>query len=522
MKRIVFWIALLPACLLQAQVIQIKERLLQDVKLDTDLEMDSFMQLHMFITGNIYQPEQQIRQSFDVKKNRYDFQHQLKYVQPILNLGDLVIGSLKTHFLNQPDNPFSTPDEFALALKYAGLQVLADADGFSAYVDKAGLQRTKSLLDGMDIQMLGVYPDNYTRLGNYPLIINRKGFRIALLNYTEVINNRPSASRDLIINQTDRSLLEMDLRMARVQNPDYIILLMDWGLQPGGFNQQQAYDLSVWCMERGVDMVLGTHKNKVLPIDPAEFVYQGKPKEGIIAYSLGNLIGADAKDENRSGYILDVVLQKNRYSGETRMQDFGIIPIYQYYDSFTTAGSIPLYVVPCSNVEDGTLLPKMPYLHKRKTVNAAFEMRKMLGIAADEVRYNMSEENVSDMAEYIQITQAPLNNPMSMTRPESIQSGASPVARQQVEMLDDTLYRIQIYMLKRPIALDTNYYTHLKGYEMIKENGYYYYYLMNNSSLKEVYDQWIRQMRPRYRQSMVVGFYQGRRVREITEPLPDR
>ena len=204
---------------------------MQDVRPDMDLETDSFIPLQLFFTGNIYQPEQQIAACYDAQKNQYDFRDQLKYVQPILNLGDLVLGSLKTHFLNQADNPFSTPDAFALALKYAGIQVLADADAYNAYVDKAGLLRTRDLLDKMDMQLFGVYPDNYTRLGNYPLIINRKGFRIALLNYTEVINNRPSVSRDVIINQTDRSLLEMDLRMARVQNPDFIVLFIDWGLQ---------------------------------------------------------------------------------------------------------------------------------------------------------------------------------------------------------------------------------------------------------------------------------------------------
>lgn len=522
MKQWLFILLLFSVFRMEAQVIQIKERLLQDVRPDMDLETDSFIPLQLFFTGNIYQPEQQIAACYDAQKNQYDFRDQLKYVQPILNLGDLVLGSLKTHFLDQPDNPFSTPDAFALALKYAGIQVLADADGFNAYVDKVGLQRTRDLLDKMDMQLFGVYPDNYTRLGNYPLIINRKGFRIALLNYTEVINNRSSVSRDVIINQTDRSLLEMDLRMARVQNPDFIVLFIDWGMQPGGYNQQHAHDLSVWCMERGVDLVVGSHKNKVLPIDPVDFMYGGKEKQGVIAYSLGNLIGADPKEENRSGYLLEVMLQKNKYTGVTRMQDFGIIPVYQYYDSFTTPGKIPMYVVPCSNVEDGSLLPKMPYLHKRKTVNAAFEMRKMLGVAADEVRYNMTEENVAEMAEFIQITQAPLNNRMSMARPEMIQAASSPVARQQVEILQDTLYRIQFYMLKRPIPLDTNYYTHLKGYEMVKENGYYYYYLMSSSSLKEVHDHWLRQMRPRYKQSMVVAFYQGRRVREITEPLPPK
>src|SRR6478735_8533712 len=63
-------------------------------------EVDSFRTLHLVIAGNVYQTEQHLAYAFDKQKGTYDFKNELKYVQPILGLGDITIANLKTSFGN--------------------------------------------------------------------------------------------------------------------------------------------------------------------------------------------------------------------------------------------------------------------------------------------------------------------------------------------------------------------------------------------------------------------------------------
>ena len=75
----------------------------------------------------------------------------------------------------------------------------------------------------------------------------------------------------------------------------------------------------------------------------------------------------------------------------------------------------------------------------------------------------------------------------------------------------DTVYRVQFYALRKPIPLDTNYYTHLKGYEVIEENGYFKYMLGRFKSYEDCLRFWKSQIQPRYKESFIVKYVDGKR-----------
>src|SRR4051812_11756219 len=194
-------------------IIDFRHRFIQADSPDLlDEGIDSFRSLHLMIAGNVYQTEQHLSFAFDKQKGTYDFKSELRYVQPILGLGDITIANLKTSFGNDVKNMFSSPDEFALALKYAGINTLMHANVLTANIDKATLKRTRELLYSFDMLHTGAYTDNMQRNGNNPLIINKKGFRIAILNYTR-LTTRPSISHDFLINEASKLNIEMDMRM---------------------------------------------------------------------------------------------------------------------------------------------------------------------------------------------------------------------------------------------------------------------------------------------------------------------
>lgn len=574
---------------------------------DDITKVDSFRILHLMIAGNVYQTEKHIQYAYDEAQNKYDFKNELKYVQPLLNLGDITIANLKTSFGKDATDMFSSPDEFALALKYSGINAVMHANIHTANIDKATLNRTRDLLNSYDINHTGAFNDPMERNGNYPLIINKKGFRIAILNYATLVS-RPAISRTFIINEPDKTVIERDMRMALANKPDFIIVYFDWGTNKQDIPSFQQMDLVQYAFQQGANFVVGTQPNAPMRIDYMNYYASGMMKEGIVAYSLGNLIASNEEVRNRNGYVIDMELKKNNFTGATDINDWGVIPVYTYYDTVSVKGKTKVFSVPCSAVENGDVLESIPYIEKRRAVNSAYEIRKLLGSTADEIQYNLTELAVNNVEETINMTNASLNNKFSLKREEDVEPSDAPAlmvatlnstnppsldmlykepeklvvtkeipaakknsklekAKNKVETVfgvpalkdtivaipvpanvkaieistqlpasistniktevnatmtpitgktlkvaADTFYRIQFYALKRLIPLDTNYYTHLKGYEVQREDSLFKYLLGKYLRYDECLTYWKSQIQPRYKQSFIVKYVSGKRI----------
>lgn len=474
--------------------------------------VDSFRLLHLIIAGNIYQSDYQVRHAYNPVTKKYDFSTELRYIDPVLNLGDVVIANIKTGFTGDNTNPFSAPDEFAFALKYSGLNNCVMANQNTAYLDKKSMLRTKKTLETFDIHSTGAFTDNGMRNGNYPLLINRKGFKIALLNYTS-ISQRPGISRDYIINQIDHVQIERDMRAARALQPDFIIVYLDWG---GNYQEYPAYSqeaLGKFILEQGANLVVGTFPNTVQRIDLMNYYYGNKEKEGMVCYSLGNLISGTNETRTKSGIIMDIDLKKNNFTGQTSIGDYGFIPLWNYFD---TSGKKRTYVIPVASVEQSQLFNNLPKDEKRNMSARTMEIRKMLGRSSDEIQYNLSEIVVENVSQSTMLTNAPLNNRFNPFDEKSLEKSAPPTVKLNIPVTEDTIYRIQFYELKKLVPIDTAYYDHLKGYEVLLEGGTYRYLLGNSTSLASTLKLYYDVMKPRYKTCFIVVYYQGRRVKTIT------
>ncbi|MFN8287370.1 MAG: CapA family protein [Chitinophagales bacterium] len=402
-------------------IIHFKQRLLKNKMVDDGPQqnVDSNRVLHLMIAGNVYQTERHVDYAYDNKTGKYNFRNELKYIQPILGLGDITIANLKTSFGGDVKNMYSSPDEFALALKYSGISAVMHANLHTANVDRTSMKRTRDMLYDFGMYHTGAFADNFQRTGNYPLIINKKGFRIAILNYGN-IGKRPSISRDFVINEIDRNAIERDMRMARANKPDFTIVYIDWGANNQSIPSYDQMELAQFCFQQGANMVVGTHPNTPMRLDYMSYNSNGTQKEGIVAYSLGNLIGSNEEIKNRNGYVIDLEIKKNNFTGDVNLGDWGVIPVYTYYDTNSVSGKISVYSLACSAVENGDILPNLPYIEKRRVINGAYEVRKLLGSTADEIQYNMTEMACNNVMETIDLTNAALNNKYNQTRKENI------------------------------------------------------------------------------------------------------
>jgi len=480
---------------------------------DEPARQDSFRKLHIVIAGNIYKSQEQIKNAYDSSERKFDFAPELRHVNPIMNIGDIVLAQLKTSFQADPSSPYSAPDEFALSIKYAGINHCMLANKNTMNIEKKSLVRTQKAMRVFDIQTTGAFSDNRERNGNYPLFIEKKGFKIAVLNYV-AISRRPSISLDYVINQLDQNQIERDMKVARDQNPDYIIVYIDWGDNFQDYPSLNQETTAKFIFEQGADLIVGTFPNTVKKTELVEHYYKGELRNKLVVYSLGNLISESTDDRSKAGAFLDIEIHKNNFTGQVKEGDIGFIPTWNHYD--TINGKMRLQVLPVAAVEQGDMYKNMAADEKKKMIQYAFQTRRTMGRYTDEIQYNITDITVEDMEESTQLTNSPMNNRFNPFSEKNLKASAPPAAKVEQKHKGDTIYRIQFYDLSKLIPIDTTYYDHLKGYEVLKENDSYKYLLGNSTHYKEIKELFFRVIKPRYKQSFIAVYYDGRRIKEFT------
>jgi len=144
----------------------------------------------------------------------------------------------------------------------------------------------------------------HLRQAHRPLIIERKGIKIALLGYDEFMPRSFEAGDDYagVAWSEDQQVL-WDIRQARLQ-ADLVIPFMHWGQEHESTANPRQRQLARLMIDAGADAVVGTHPHVVQDTE----TYKGKP----IVYSLGNFIfdGFDSPANNTGAVLwMDVTRQ---------------------------------------------------------------------------------------------------------------------------------------------------------------------------------------------------------------------
>jgi len=262
-------------------------------------------QLRVVFTGDIMGHDTQIASALATGDPGYDYKPCFEYLRPFLLDADLVIGNLEVTFAGTPYKgypAFSSPDELAVALKWAGFDILVNANNHALDRGQKGVERTIEVLDREGIVQTGTFPDPGSRATYYPLIVEKKGIRIALLNYTygtNGIRDRPP----VIVNRIDTALIRSDLQKARTAQPDFILVTMHWGNEYQLEEDNRQQELAAFLFNNGADAVIGSHPHVVQPI-------RGEGMGNLVAYSMGNLISNQRRRNSDGGIVLEMVLSK--------------------------------------------------------------------------------------------------------------------------------------------------------------------------------------------------------------------
>ncbi len=264
------------------------------------------LKLSLLFTGDIMQHESQIYAAFDPATGHYDYKPCFQYIKPILSAADLTIGNLELTFAGPPYKgypQFSAPDELLIALKDAGYDVLVTANNHCVDRGTNGLERTIDMLDSMNIPHTGTFKDTVDWLNEYPLLVEAKGFRFSLLNYTYGTNGLPVIAPN-IVNRIDTASIRRDVMKAKTQGTDAIIIFFHWGQEYQSLPSKWQKDLADFCFRLGVKFVIGAHPHVVQPME-----WRKEPGQ-VVAYSLGNFVSGQRERYRNGGAMLYVDLKK--------------------------------------------------------------------------------------------------------------------------------------------------------------------------------------------------------------------
>ncbi len=341
--------------------------------------------LRLIFSGDIMGHEAQIL-SAKTSRHKFDYKPCFEKISPVLERADMAIGNLEvtlpgsrpyTGFMLLPI--FRSPDALAVALKNTGFDFLMTANNHSNDSRRRGIYHTIEVLRRLGFLQTGTFENAAKRAENYPLMVEKKGIKLAFLNYTFVGTNGIPTQRPSIVNKLDTVQIKMDIIKALSYKPDFIIAVVHWGIE----HSLETSDAQRWQAEfltkNGVNLIIGMHPHVVQPIDSLEVnSSDGIRHRALVAYSLGNFISNHQMPNADGGILFRIDLVREPGIKTVRIGRFGYLPIWRMI-SKNMLGNRVYQVLPISEIEnEPALYPELDEANRLKMLAYAASVRQRL------------------------------------------------------------------------------------------------------------------------------------------------
>lgn len=279
--------------------------------------------LTLLFIGDVMGHGPQINSAYDSVSDTYCYDTVFSRIKPFIELADVAIANLEVTLAGKPFSgypQFSSPDALASALKNAGIDALVTANNHSADRGKQGIIRTIEVLNREGIPHTGTFMDKAERDTTYPLIIEKNGFRLALLNYTYGTNGIVVPTPTLV-NLIDTAQIRRDYYRARLLNVDEVIAFVHWGVEYQEEPNAEQEAIAAYLHKLGIRIVIGSHPHV---IQRMEATYDSDTTVGnITVYSLGNFV-SNQRTRNRNGGAL-AYLKLAKHEKKTQIKAGGYL-----------------------------------------------------------------------------------------------------------------------------------------------------------------------------------------------------
>lgn len=291
---------------------------------DTTVVVESpVYHISLLFAGDLMFHDSQIKVALQ-PDGTYRFDECFADISDEVKRADVAIVNLETTLSGPPYTGYPTfrsPDAVLQATLDTGFDLFLTANNHCLDGGARGFERTLDVLDSLQVLHLGTYRDADERESTYPMLMEREGFRIALLNFTYGTNGlKPKGTH--IVNYMDTAQIALDIEKARLMRPDVIIALPHWGLEYHQLPSAKQQQMAQWLVDKGVDHIIGSHPHVAQPIELSP------DSSHLIVWSMGNVISNMERFAALGGYM--VRMEFTKHDSTTRLSDCGYI---RYWES---------------------------------------------------------------------------------------------------------------------------------------------------------------------------------------------
>lgn len=276
-------------------------------------------------SGDIMGHSPQFQAAYNPKTKSYNYNVCFQEVKPYIEKADFAIANLEVPIAGKPYSGypnFSSPDELLDGLKYAGYDVLLTANNHVLDKGKLGLERTICQIEKRKLLHEGSYIDKIQRDSTYPLILESKGLKIALLNCTYG-TNAGIVSKPNIVNYIDTLEILKDIQKVTDSGVDFKIMILHWGTEYELQANEYQKSIAKFLVNHGINLIIGSHPHVV---QNAETLYTKDSITVPVFYSLGNSISNQRQLNTDGGIMVRVVIDVNKRN----LKSTSFLPVYVY------------------------------------------------------------------------------------------------------------------------------------------------------------------------------------------------
>jgi poly-gamma-glutamate synthesis protein (capsule biosynthesis protein) len=303
--------------------------------------------ISLLFIGDIMGHDEQIWSAEDRVTRIYGYDDVFQYVKNEISEADLSIANFEVTLAGPPYKgypAFSSPAALAAGCKNAGIDFLVTANNHSADRGKKGILSTIDRLDSLGIPHTGTFKNEEARDSLYPPVIEKNGFRLALLNYTYGTNGITVPS-PVIVNMLEKNRITADIEKAKQKKPDAVILFLHWGTEYDTIPGKIQTDLADYFFSLGVDLVIGSHPHVIQRMEWKR--NENTMKDGLVVYSLGNFVSNQRRLHTDGGAMVRIELSRSGDKVNISSAGYYLTWVYTPIENYRKK----FFILPCQEFE---------------------------------------------------------------------------------------------------------------------------------------------------------------------------
>lgn len=268
--------------------------------------------LTICVAGDIMMHSMQIEDALQ-PDSTYRF-HCFDLIKDKISGADLAIANMEFTLAGKPYSGyprFSAPDSFALYIAECGFDIFLTANNHILDMGSKGAARTLEIYRELEqehsIRYTGCSYDHNDSGTRNPLIVQKEGFRLALMNMTYGTNlGRTEEWPDInYIGETGK--LELMAATAEQKGADLLMAFPHWGTEYQLRHSASQEKTAMQLIDHGADLIIGTHPHVV-----QDFQVTGHEKIPV-AYSLGNAVSNMSAQDTQIELLATVRITRDSY-----------------------------------------------------------------------------------------------------------------------------------------------------------------------------------------------------------------